>query len=72
MKNLSLRLSQRAHKRLVAKHKRIADSNPKKYDKHFTLMNYHSVCFARQSSLGRKLSFAERAKLYDYTVKTFY
>ena len=67
-----LKFSQMAHKRLQGKHKTLMNKNPKDYDKHFVLTNYHSSCIHIQDRLKRKLTVAERKKVYEDVILTFY
>lgn len=74
MSKKSFNASQRAHAWWQKHHERKMRSTApgKKQDVHFTKRNYHSLCIFRQQKLGRKLTFVEKKKAYDDTVKAFF
>ena len=77
MSKKGLKASQRAHSRLSNYHNRklnLAREQKKwgKADIHFVRRNYHALCIDRQFKLGRKLTFVEKKKTYDDTVKDFF
>lgn len=77
MSKKRFKLSQMAHNRLVRFHERkeyVASKNKQwaKSQEHFVKRGYHVLVFNRQSKLGRKLTFEEKKKAYDETVKAFF
>ena len=71
-KNSTFALSQRAHRRLQAKHVKQQRTDSGNYDKHFIRSSYHSYCYNRQESLGRVLTESEKKKAYDNVISSFY
>ena len=50
----------------------VLKNNPKTYDIGFTREQYHSRCIKILESSKKTLSKAEKKKIYDYVVLTFY
>lgn len=68
----SLFLSNKAHQRLIKKHKSKMNKGIGNYDAHQQKVLYHGACVLRQDKLRRVLTYQERRKVYDHTVKMFY
>lgn len=65
--------SNKAHLRLMNKHKRSASkAKGAKYDEHFVKKAYHSNVVHRQNKLGRVLTRPEREKVYHAVIFDFY
>ena len=74
MSRKGLKASQRAHARLERyhAHKVSNAASTRTRDVHMVKRNYHSVCQAIQTRLGRRMTQAEKKKAYNDTVCSFF